>query len=823
MAEERDKNRRPLEGGGRAGAVVPRSITAEVKEAYLDYAMSVITARALPDVRDGLKPVHRRILFTLHELGLTANAKTRKSAKIVGDVTGNYHPHGTVAVYEALVKLAQDFSMRYPLVIGQGNFGSVDGDPPAADRYTEAKMTRLASELLRDIEKETVDWRPNYEGTRQEPTVLPAAIPNLVLNGTLGIAVGMATNIPPHNLREVVEATVHLIDSSDATTEDLLKFIKGPDFPTGGVVYGEKDIHHAYASGKGGVVVRGEAEIVETKEDQLQIVITSIPYRVNKADLIMKIADLVREKKLEGVKALRDESAKDMRVVIDLKQGSFPQNVLNFIYKHTQLEETFHFNVVTLVGGIPQTLSLKSLLEEFIAHRQVVVRRRSQFDLRQALEREHILYGLKKALDHIDEIVAIIKAAADVPEAHAKLVERFKFSDRQAAAILEMKLSRLAGLERRKIEDELKVVRELIAKLKELLASPKKILTVIKEELLEIKKKYGDERKTKIIKHQAKDFSPEDIIPDIESVLVLTAGGYLKRTDPAEYRKQRRGGVGVVDLDTKEQDFVTHFLTATTHSDLLFFTDRGKAYQIKMYEIPEGRRATRGKSIMNFLPLESGEKVTSILSMGKDIKKSGLSIMMFTRQGAGKKVDAASFHDVRRSGLIAIRLSAGDELKAACFVDKGDEIIMVTAKGQSVRFKESDIRAMGRAAAGVRAVRLLKGDFVVGADVIRGAFKKPELLVIMGNGYGKKTPLKAYKVQKRGGSGVRTAKITPKTGELIASKVVTEEDREVVAISKKSQVIRTDVREIASLGRQTQGVRIMKLRAGDSIASLICL
>ncbi|MES2087484.1 MAG: DNA gyrase subunit A [Patescibacteria group bacterium] len=804
--------------------VVSRNISTEMRESYLDYAMSVITSRALPDVRDGLKPVHRRILFAMNQMGLTSSAKFRKSATVVGEVLGNYHPHGDIAVYDTMVKMVQDFSMRYPLIIGQGNFGSIDGDPAAAHRYTEARMSKISSELLRDIEKETVDFRPNYDNTKQEPIVLPSVVPSLLLNGTLGIAVGMATNIPPHNLGEVVDATTHLIDNKSATTEDLLQFVKGPDFPTGGVVFGAKDLMHAYGSGRGGVVTRGIAEIIESKSGTFQIVITSIPYRVNKAELIMRIADLVRDKKIEGIKGLRDESSKDIRVVIDLKQGAYPEKVLNFLYKHTQLEEAFHFNVVALVDGIPQTLSLKSILEEFVAHRVIVVRRRTEFDLRKAEEREHILIGLKKALDHIDEIIKLIKKSKDTPEAHANLMKQFKFSDRQATAILEMKLSRLAGLERKKIEDELKAIQELIEILKAILASPKKILSIIKDELNEIKAKYGDERRTKIIKAGAGTFSEEDLIPDAESVLVLTKGGYIKRTDPEEYRKQKRGGVGVVDLDTKEEDFVTMFLTTTTHSDLLFFTDKGKAYQVKMYEIPEGKRATRGKSIVNFISLSDDEKVTSILAMPKEVKQSTLSLMMVTKSGVGKKVAAKSFHDVRRSGLIAIKLQPGDQLISASFVEKGDDCIVVTSKGQSIRFKENDVREMGRNAGGVRVVRLGKGDMLVGADIIKKSHKEPSLLVIMENGYGKKTDLSEYKVQKRGGSGIKTAKITPKTGVLIASKVIDEtEIEEVIAISKKSQVIRVDIKEIPVIGRQTQGVRIMKLREGDAIASLTCL
>ncbi len=807
------------------GKIVERSITAEMRDSYLDYAMSVITSRALPDARDGLKPVHRRILYAMHEKGLTASAKFRKSATVVGDVLGSYHPHGDISVYDAMVKMAQDFSFRYPLVLGQGNFGSIDGDSPAAYRYTEAKMSRLSEELLRDLEKETVSWRANYDGTKKEPSVLPAAVPNLLLNGTLGIAVGMATNIPPHNLSELVSATIHLIDDKEATTEDLLTYIKGPDFPTGGIVYASKDMNHAYATGKGGVTVRGEAEIIENKNGMFQIIITSIPFRVNKSDMIIKIADLVREKKIEGIKDLRDESTKDIRVVIDLKQGSFPQNILNYLYKHTQLEETFHFNIVALVDGVPKTLSLKSVLAEFVSHRQEVVRKRTEFDLKKAEEREHILFGLNKALDHIDKIIKLIKASKNTEEAHANLMKEFKFSSIQAMAILDMKLQRLSGLERKKIEEELKNIQALIISLKDLLKSPKAILKVIKDELEKIKEKYGDERRTKIVKGGVKDFKPEDVIPDVESVLVLTRGGYIKRTQPSEYKKQKRGGVGVVDLDTKEEDFVTHILNTNTHSDLLFFSDKGKAYQIKMYDLPEGRRATKGKSIVNYLSLTSDEKITSILPLSnKQTVKTDLSLFMVTKKGIGKRVEEESLRDVRRSGLIAIKLSSGDELKSVLLVEKGDEVTIGSAKGQSIRFKQSDVRVMGRNAAGVRVIKLSDKDYVVNADSIKKDYKNSSLFVVTSGGYGKKTDLKNYKVQKRGGSGIKTVKLGPKSGELISLKVVGEEgDDEVVAISKKSQVIRLDIKEVPFLGRQTQGVRIMRLRPNDYLASVVCI
>lgn len=821
MAKKEEKNEE--ENSAHTG-VVSRSIVSEMKKSFIDYAMSVITDRALPDVRDGLKPVHRRILYAMHTMGLSASAKTRKSAAVVGEVLGNYHPHGDVAAYEAMVKMAQDFSMRYPLVIGQGNFGSVDGDSQAAMRYTEAKMSKIAGELLRDINKDTVDWVPNYDATKKEPLVLPSAVPQLLLNGTLGIAVGMATNIPPHNLREVVDAVAYLVDNKDATTEDLMQFIQGPDFPLGGIIFNAKDIHHAYATGRGGIVTRGVAEIVEEKNNS-QIVITSIPYRVNKADLIMKIAEMVRDKRIDGIKSIRDESTKDIRVVIELKNGSYPQKVLNFLYKHTQLEDTFHLNLVALVNGVPQTLSLKSILEEFIKHRQNVVRRRTEFDLREAEAREHILLGLKKALDHIDEIIKIIKKSKDVNDARANLIKTFKFSEIQANAILEMKLQKLAGLERKKIEDELNEIQKLIKELKDILANPRKILSIIKKELSDISEKYGDDRRTKVVKGGVKVLSMEDLIADEENTLILTAGGYVKRTHPDEYRKQKRGGVGVVDLDTKEEDFVTNFLTANTHSDLLFFTDRGKAYQIKMYELPEGKRATRGKSIMNFISLSEGEKVTSVLPMPKNLKDNkDLSLLMVTEEGTGKKVSAASFHDVRASGIIAIKLSEGDRLISVSGVTKGDSCVVVTTKGQSIRFKENDVREMGRTAAGVRVIKLRKGDKVIGAHPVSKETEKESSLLTMGaNGYGKKTPIKEYKIQKRGGSGIKTGNVTAKTGEIIASQVVTGQEEEAVAMSKKSQVIRLGLSEIPSLGRSTQGVRIMKLYPGDYIASFICL
>lgn len=802
--------------------VIPVDISSEMKESFIDYAMSVITDRALPDVRDGLKPVHRRILYAMHEMGLTSQGRFRKSAAVVGDVLGKYHPHGDVAVYDSMVGMAQNFSYRYPLIHGQGNFGSIDGDGAAAMRYTEAKMAKLSSLLLLNLEKETVDFRSNYDQTRKEPEVLPTAVPNLLLNGTLGIAVGMATNIPPHNLAEVIDASVYLIENKDASTEDLMQFIKGPDFPIGGVVYGQADLLHAYSTGRGGVVTRGEAEIIEQNNGQFQIIITSIPYRVNKSSLIESIASLVQEKKLEGIKALRDESTKDIRIVIELKSGVFPQKVLNYIYKHTQLEQSFNFNIVALVDGVPQTLSLKGLLGEFIDHRVIVVRRRTEYDLRKAKEREHILLGLKKALDHIDKVISVIRASKDTAVAKVNLMKQFKFSDLQAVAILEMKLAKLAGLERKNVELELKEKQELIKELEALLASPKKMLKVISDELKEIKEKYADERRTKVIKGGVKAINEEDLIPEKESILVFTKGGYVKRTDPSEYRNQKRGGVGVIDIEPKEEDFVTMLLSTNTHSDLLFFTNRGKAYQIKMYDIPEGKRATKGKSIMNFLSLESDEKVTSILPIDKDKSKIATHLILVTKMGIAKKVGAESFKDVRRSGLIAIKLDKEDELQAVLAISHGDDVILATSQGQSIRFKESDVREMGRSAGGVRAIKLSKSDYVIGVDNIPKNHGDLSFLSLGSNGLGKKTSIKEYKTQKRGGSGIKTAKVTNKTGNIIVAKLVGDEN-EIIAISQKGQVIRVDLKSIPTSGRQTQGVTIMKLRPGDSIASITCL
>lgn len=812
------------------GKVQQREIVEEMKESYLDYAMSVIVARALPDVRDGLKPVHRRILYSMHDMGLTHAVKFRKSAAIVGDCLGKYHPHGDIAVYETLVRLAQDFSLRYPLIDGQGNFGSVDGDSAAAMRYTEARMTRMGEEHLRDIEKDTVDFRPNYDGTREEPVVLPSSIPNLILNGTIGIAVGMATNIPPHNMTEVLDALTHLINHPKASNDDLMEFVKGPDFPTGGIIFDEKEMRTTYAAGKGAILNRGVAEVTEGAKGRPEIIITEIPYQVNKAELIEKIADLVQEKRLEGIRDIRDESDKDgMRIVIELKQDAHPQKILNNLYEHTDLEKSFHLNMLALVDGIqPQILSLKSVLGEFAKHRVDVVTRRTKFDLVRARERIHILEGLKKALDHIDRVIETIKKSADKDEARVNLMKKFGLSEIQAGAILEMRLQSLAGLERQKIEAELKDKLALARALETLLKDPAKIRAEIIKELGEVKQKYGDERRTRVIKSSPKEFSEEDLIADEEVVVVLTRGGYIKRIKPENYRMQKRGGKGLIGIETSEEDAVERLLTCNTHSSLLFFTDSGKIYEVRAYEVPEGSRISKGKTIFNFLSIAQGERVTSMLAIPKKEKKKDEPtgyIVMVTQGGIIKKVDSSVFENVRRSGLIAINLKKGDALDFAELTSGSDELMLVTKQGQAIHFKETDVRPMGRQAAGVKAMRLKKNDAVVGMGVV-GSNLPPQtskLLVVMDQGYGKHTPIKQYKKQRRGGSGIKTAKVTSKTGSVIGAYIIEAEETELIAISQKGQVIRTQLSSIPTLGRATQGVRIMKLNTGDAVASITTL
>jgi len=800
--------------------VQKREITQEMQKSYLEYAMSVIVARALPDVRDGLKPVHRRILYAMHEMGLRPGSKLQKSAKVVGTTMGSFHPHGDMAIYDSLVRMAQDFSLRYPLVDGQGNFGSVDGDGAAAMRYTECRMARVTEELLADIDKDTVVFKDNYDGSVQEPTVLPSKIPNLLINGSMGIAVGMATNIPPHNLTEVLDASMYLIDNEEADVNDLMQFVKGPDFPTGGVIYNEKDISNAYATGRGPVIMRGVADIVEHKKG-FQIIVTEIPYQVNKAELIVHIADLVKDKKIDGIRDLRDESDKDgLRIAIDLKQDAFPRKVLNQLYKYTELQKSFHFNMLGLVDGIqPQILGLKSLLEKFIDHRREVIIRRSKFELQKAKDRAHILEGLKKALDHIDEIIKVIRSSASRDDAFANLIKKFKFSDKQTTAILEMKLQALAGLERKKINDELKEKEEFIAYLESLLASPKKILGVIKDELKEVKDKYGDERKTKVIKSAIREIGEDELMPEEDSLFMLTHGGYIKRMLPEGIKSQKRGGKGLVGMATKEEDVVTQFFLANTHDNLLFFTNSGKVFQTKGYEVPEASRQSKGKAIANFLQVSSSDIITAVVPIPKDLKNGFL--FMVTSGGVVKKVDMESFSQVRKSGMVAIKLKTEDELKWVISTAGNDQMMLVTSGGNAIRFKEKDVRPMGRGASGVIGIRISKDEKVVGADVVpSGVEKGLKILVVMGNGYGKRTDLKFYKVQNRGGRGIMTAKITPKTGKLVSAHIISEENKELVAVSRKGQVIRTTIEGISVLGRATQGVRVMKLESSDGLASV---
>jgi len=805
--------------------IYPRKITDEVQQSYLDYAMSVIISRALPDVRDGLKPVHRRILYSMWESGLRPSAKFRKSATVVGEVLGKYHPHGDTAVYDSMVRLAQDFSMRYPLVWGQGNFGSMDGDSAAAYRYTEAKLKAIAEEMLLDIEKNTVDFVPNFDGVHKEPVILPTKLPQLLLNGTMGIAVGMATNIPPHNLVELVDGINHLVDNPDCTVDDLMKFIQGPDFPTGGIIYNSKDIKEAYTVGKGRIITRAKTEIVENKSGTFQIIVVEMTYQTNKSALITKIAELVKDGRIQGIRDLRDESGKGgVRVVIDLKKDAYPQKVLNKLYSMTDLQKNFGVNMLALVDGIePQVFNLKAILEHFIKHRKVVIVRRTEFELAKAKDRVHILEGLKKALDHIDVVIETIKKSPTKEESHANLMKKFKLSDQQSTAILEMKLQTLAGLERKKIEDELKEKKGLIAELETILLSPKKILGIIKSELNEIKEKYGDERKTKVVRTGIGEFKQEDLIPNEEAIITLSQDGYIKRMNPGVYKVQHRGGKGVIGALTKEGDAIEQVTSVMTHDNLMFFTNTGKIFQTKAYEIPESSRTAKGQSIANFLQLSQEEKITAMIAFNQDDNYK--YFFMMTRIGTVKKTAIEDFNNVRRSGLVAIKLEKNDAL---CWVKPTtgtDEIVIITSLGQAIHFKETDVRSMGRNAAGVRGIKLKKNDFVVGMTAI---FKKQEgnqVLVISENGFGKRTNLKQYKIQKRGGSGIKTASVTTKTGKLVEAHVVNINDieRDLIITSGQGQIIRISLKSISVLGRATQGVRIMKPRAGDKISAAAIL
>ncbi|MDD4412246.1 MAG: DNA gyrase subunit A [Patescibacteria group bacterium] len=805
-----------------AGHLVNQSIVDEMRSCYLDYAMSVIVSRALPDVRDGLKPVHRRILYAMWNLGLRSNGRFRKSATVVGEVLGKYHPHGDSAVYDSMVRMAQEFSMRYPLVKGQGNFGSMDGDGAAAMRYTEAKLSAIAEEVLEDLEKNTVDFIPNFDGSQKEPRVLPSKLPILLLNGQMGIAVGMATKIPPHNLGELAGAIEYLIDNPEASIDDLMKFVTGPDFPTGGIIYNKEDLKQVYTTGRGGIIMRGKAEIEERKNGQFHIIISEIPYQVNKATLVEKIADLVKDKKIDGIRDLRDESDKDgVRIVIDLKKEAYPKKVLNQLYKKTQLQETFNVNMLALVDGIqPKVLNLKMALEEYIKHREEVIKRRTQFDLDKARERAHILEGLMIAIAHIDEVIAIIKKSKDREEARQNLMKKFKLSEMQATAIVEMRLGQLANLESLKIENELKDKKKLIAELEGILNTRSKMLTIIKDDIRESAAKFSGERRTKVVAKELKDFSVEDLVPNEEAVVMMTRDGYIKRMPSDTFKVQSRGGKGVVGLTTKEEDSVEFMLTTMTHDDILFFTTRGRVFQLKAYEIPSSQRTAKGQAIVNFLQLSSGEGVSSVLPLGKLV---GAEYLFFaTQEGLVKKVKLAEFANVRRTGLIAIKIRQEDRLAWVKPTGGSDSVILVTSKGASIHFKETDVRDMGRNAAGVLGIRLHKGDSVVGMgivpDVDKKELKKIQIMAVMSNGYGKRTPLSEYRLQSRGGSGIKTAKITAKTGILLSAFVVNAEkmmDHDLIIISNNGQVIRLPFKSVSELGRDTQGVRLMRFKESD--------
>ncbi len=786
--------------------------------------MSVIVMRALPDVRDGMKPVHRRILYAMWTIGLKSTAKFRKSATVVGEVLGKYHPHGDTAVYDSMVRLAQDFSMRHPLVNGQGNFGSMDGDSAAAMRYTECKMEKVAEELLNDIEKNTVDFMPNYDGVHKEPKVLPAKLPQLLLNGTVGIAVGMATSIPPHNLGELCDAITTLIENPDATIDDLMEHVQGPDFPTGGTIFDKASIKQAYATGRGPVVTRGKAEIEEDNNGAFRIIITEIPYLVNKATLIEKMADLVRAKKLDGIKDLRDESDRDgVRVVVELKKSAYPQKTLNRLFKLTQLQNTFHVNMLALVDGIqPRVLSLKMVLEEYIKHREVVVKRRTTFELEKAEDRAHILDGLVLALENIDKIIKTIKSSKDKDEARTNLMKQFKMSERQAVAILEMRLQQLANMERIRVEEELKELKKLIAELKKLLSTRENILTVVKTEVAEIREQFANDRRTMVQANPIGKFSQEDLIPKEETVVMITNDGYIKRLSPDTFKKQKRGGKGVIGLTTKEEDSVGDLFIANTHADLLFFTNRGRVFQLKAYEVPEASRTAKGQALVNFLQLGPEEELSATLSL-EDLNTHKYLVMV-TKNGVIKKTDIQDFANVRRSGLIALKIKDGDQLMWVKSSKGNDDIVLMSDNGQAIRFNESDIRPMGRTAAGVRGLKLKNDGTVVGLGIVpEGKSDGRTLTVITELGYGKQTTMDQYKVQNRGGSGIKTANVTAKTGPVVVGFVLEtdEQEKDLVIISDKGQVIRLPIKSVNSLGRATQGVRLMRFKeTGDHVSSV---
>jgi len=800
------------------GHIFGRGLVSEIEESYLSYAMSVIVSRALPDVRDGLKPVHRRILYAMHENGLRAGAKYRKSATVVGAVLGKYHPHGDTAVYDSMVRMAQDFSLRYPLVNGQGNFGSIDGDNAAAMRYTEAKMTKVAELMLGDIEKDTVDFRPNYDASAQEPSVLPTCVPQLLLNGTMGIAVGMATNIPPHNLEEVIKATIRLLRNPESTIDDLLEDIKGPDFPTGAEIYDGGAVKEMYHTGRGGIIMRANSELEEMKNGRMSIIITEIPYQVNKAELIIKIADLVRDKKIVGISDLRDESNREgMRIVIELKKDAFPKKILNQLYKDTVLQKSFNLNMIALVDGIhPRLLNLKEVLEYFLVHRFEVIVRRTQFDLRVAEARAHILEGLKIALDHIDQVIAIIRAAATKEEAGEELINKFGLSDLQAKAILEMRLQTLAGLERQKIEDELAEKMKLIAELQSILDSRDKQADIIHEELEDVSVKFGDGRKTKVHPYALGKFSAKDTIPDEEMLVVLTEQNYIKRMSPSVFRAQRRGGVGVVGAKTKDEDIIAKSVYGTNHNDLLFFTNLGRVFSLPMYEIPEAGRTAKGTPVVNLLQLQPDEKVTEILNLSRS---EGDYIVMCTTGGTIKKSELELFKNIRRSGLIACGVKDGETLHWARMSSGTDHIFIVTREGKSIRFPEEGVRPMGRAAAGVRGIRLKGNDEVIQMDILYPE-SPAKLLTVMENGLGKMSKVAEYREQSRGGSGVKVANLNAKTGKVAGARVIGEGMKgDLLIVTKNGQTLRTPLEGIKTAGRATQGVILMKNKK-DQVSSI---
>ena len=825
MAEDKSKkeeleNQEPEEeqvSGRLTDGIEQRAVENTMEDYFLKYSMSVIIDRALPDVRDGLKPVNRRILFAMNKNGWKAPHPTVKSAKIVGEVMGNYHPHGDSSIYDAMVNLAQPWKMRYTLVEGQGNFGSMDGDEPAASRYTEARLDKMGVELLSDIDKETVDFRDNFDGTEQEPVVLPAAVPNILLNGQMGIAVGMATNIPPHNLGELIDATVAQIDDPEITLDGLMKYVKGPDFPTGAEVYGGAPMKQAYATGKGSVTIRGVANIEERKGGRYNIIVTEVPYGMSKEAFVEKVRTLAAEKKLDHVAGAHDESARGkIRVVVELKKDAFPKKILNQLYKITGLQTTFHYNMLALVDGIqPRILGLKEILGEFIKHRQKVIRRRTEFELKKAKERAHILEGLKIALDNIDEVIKTIRESYD--DADKRLMTRFGLSEIQAAAILAMQLRRLQGLERDKIEEELKELHELIKKLEAILADEKEILRVVKEELLAMKEKYDDPRRSKIINHEVGKFSEEELIPEEESVILLTSENYMKRVPQADFRRQNRGGKGKIGMKTKEEDVIAQIITASSHDFLLFFTSAGRIFRLKAYEVPAATLAAKGTAAVNMLNLHPEEKITAIIKQGSEAGPDGF-LFMTTKKGTIKKTPIKDYENIRTNGLITIKLDEGDELKWVKGTTGKNDIVISTSAGQAIRFNESEVRAMGRAARGVRGMRLRPKDEIVGMDIVTDPDQK--LIAVSANGYGKATAVSNFPAHKRGGVGIKVAAVTAKTGPIVAVHTLDPKANEVIMMSTKGQAIRVATADIPTLGRATQGVRIMKLSDGDSIASI---